>query len=86
MTPQEAIYRVLKSVDGVEIGVNLDEARAAILKAGVALCGIALLRVPDLDEREDQLSGIEGDVRVFIERVLARRSPFPRAANGRAAH
>jgi len=85
MTPQEAISRVLNSVNGVEIGADANEAIATLLRAGVVLCGIALMRLSPCD-REVRLEGIEEEVREYIAQVLARRSPYPRAGNGHAPH
>ena len=89
MTPTEAVERVLVAINGIEINGTPNETAAAILRAGVVLCGIALLRIPDLHEREAAMSGIEPAVRDYIERCIerarARSSPYPRAGNGHAA-
>ena len=89
MTPTAVVRRVLDSIDGISVDADANETAAAILRAGIALCGIALMRIPDLHEREAQLFGIEADVRDYIERVLARArarsSPYPRVGNGHAA-
>ena len=88
MTPDAVLHRVLDSIDGIEVDADDNEIVATILHAGVVLCGIALMRIPDLQEREAQLFGIEADVRDYIERVLARAltrsSPYPRVGNGHA--
>jgi len=75
----------LDAIDGIEIDAP-NETAATLLRAGVVLCGIALMRVSDLREREVRMDGIELAVRDYIERVLARRSPYPRVSNGHAAH
>jgi hypothetical protein len=88
--PREVVHRVLDSIDGIEIDTSPEETAATILHAGVVLCGIALMRIPNLHEREARMSGIEPAVRDYIERcierALARSSPYPRAGNGHAAH
>jgi len=86
MTPDAVLQRVLDSIDGIEVDADDNEIAATILHAGVVLCGIALMRVPDLPEREAQMEGIDPAVRNYIAQVLARRSSYPRAANGHAAH
>jgi len=89
MTPREAVHRVLNAIDGIEIDAAANEPAATILHAGVVLCGIALMRIPDLHEREAQMGDIEPAVRNYIERcnerARARSSPYPRAINGHAA-
>jgi len=90
MTPREAVHRVLNAIDGIEIDADANETAATILHAGVVLCGIALMRIPDLHEREARMLGIEAAVRNYIERCIerarARSSPYPKAGNGHGAH
>jgi len=85
MTPSAAVHHVLASIDGIEIDGDRNEAVSTLLRAGIAVCGIALLQLPDPCEREARMDGIEPAVRDYIERVLARRAPYPRAGNGHAA-
>ena len=90
MTPAAAVHRVLDAINGIEIDADANETAATILHAGVVLCGIALMRIPDLHERDAQMSHIELAVRDYIERCIerarARSSPYPRAANGHDVH
>ena len=58
MTPAAAaVQRVLDAIDGIEIDADPNETAATILHAGVVLCGIALMRIPDLHEREAHSRG-----------------------------
>jgi len=83
MTHAEAIQRVLDAIEGIEVEGGPNATTAAMLRAGVVLCGVALMRIPNPHERDARMDGIELAVRDYIERVLARRSPYPRtAANG----
>src|SRR5262249_974344 len=90
MPPREPAHRVLNAIDGIEIDAAANEPAATILHAGVVLCGIALMRIPDLHEREAQMGDIEPAVRNYIERcnerARARSSPYPRAATGHDVH
>jgi len=47
MTPTAAVNHILDAVDGIEIDGNCNEAVATLLRAGIAVCGIALLQLPD---------------------------------------
>jgi hypothetical protein len=80
MTPAAAIGRVLNAVDGITIDADRDEAMAALLEAGVRVCGIALRRMSP-HEREAELFKIEQTIRA---EVAARSAPPPRNSNGRA--
>ena len=83
MTHAEAIQRVLDAIEGIEVEGGPNATTAAMLRAGVVLCGVALMRIPNPHEREVRMDGIGLAVRTYIEQVRARQGPrVPEAIRG----
>jgi hypothetical protein len=84
MTPASAINHILDGIDGIEIDADNDAAVETLLRAAVAIAGVALMRL-EPHEREPLLAGLERGVRRYIGKVMAlqeKRLSLPKVAHG----